>query len=201
MSRLTFDARAHIYRWGSRIVPSVTGVLKGAGYYRYDGISPRVLERARRRGKAVHEVIDGHITHGSALTHPDPDIDWCVREFGRALELLGFVPIDSELRLIDERRRCAGTLDQLGRIFGRDWAVLDVKVMDRVDIDSLELQTAKYASMVEQTFDIRVHRRIGVQLYPRKRFRTHPLSDPLAATRFEGLLDTYHDTIGGPAHA
>lgn len=194
MSSLTFDPAAHRYIYGGRVVPSVTQVLKHAGLYAgYEFARQADINRARAIGIQVHDRIDQQfrVTAGEppVVVVSSPLIGKYLEQFNTAIELLQIEVVDTELRLVDPLGRCAGTLDILGRQFGL-WVLVDVKVMQKVNREALELQTGKYAQMAEHTFDIKISKRFGLQLTPDK-FVKHELSDPLAAVRFDALLDTY----------
>lgn len=192
---LEFDPAEHRYSYGGRVISSVTQVLKHAGLYAgYDFAKQADIERARAVAIQVHDRIDQQFR----IIRLKPKIagGWLVqkylRQFNQAIELLQIEVVDTELRLIDRLHRCAGTLDILGRQFGL-WVLMDVKVMQKVNREALELQTGKYAQMTEQLFDIEISKRFGLQLTPNK-FVKHELTDPLAADRFDALLDTYLQT-------
>src|SRR5260370_1277008 len=53
---LTFDVATHTYRYGGKVVPSVTTVLRPID--NFDRVDPELLERARRFGSHVHSATD-----------------------------------------------------------------------------------------------------------------------------------------------
>jgi hypothetical protein len=60
---LTFDEDTHTYWWETESakvrVPGVTEIMKATGISKdFRGIDPYVLDRARRRGTAVHEITE-----------------------------------------------------------------------------------------------------------------------------------------------
>jgi hypothetical protein len=56
---LTFNEDTHTYWWNGIRIPSVTEIMKVTGISKgFSGIDPYVLDRARRRGSAVHEITE-----------------------------------------------------------------------------------------------------------------------------------------------
>ncbi len=142
---LTFDARAHAYRWKGAVVPGVTSVLRGAlgdGGLRF--AKPDDLARARDLGTAVHRMIEleaaGDLDE-SSLVEPLPGYLMQWRAFVRQT---GFTVKRCELQLYSLRYGYAGTLDLLGDLGGD--ALLDTKAgaVPR----SARPQTAAYAQLL-----------------------------------------------------
>ena len=68
-SGLTFDEARHVSHWDGQWVFSVSKVLRDSGLAPdFAGIDPAVLEKARNRGIAVHELTDA-VERGE---HPTP---------------------------------------------------------------------------------------------------------------------------------
>lgn len=55
---LTFDQPSHTYRYGGRVVPSVTQILKAVFPDVYAGIPSHIIERKAQLGTAVHRAVE-----------------------------------------------------------------------------------------------------------------------------------------------
>lgn len=126
MSKLTFDAEAHVYRWGGEIVPSVTQVL--GQVMNWSAVPEDLLEAGRARGTAVHALTEA-VDRGE-------DVDWLVTAgLAPYLDAYRCFLSDTQVRWsgIEERvfhplHRYAGTYDRCGFIGGSDeTAWLDIK--------------------------------------------------------------------------
>ena len=61
---LTFDEFTHTYRLNELIIPSVTTVMKLLSDDFYRAVDPDVLERAARRGTAIHNAVENFAKFG-----------------------------------------------------------------------------------------------------------------------------------------
>lgn len=58
LPELTFDERRHVYKLNGVALPSVTTVMKPLSGDVYDSIDKAILDRAAKRGTAVHNAIE-----------------------------------------------------------------------------------------------------------------------------------------------
>ena len=163
---LEYDESTHSYTLDGRRVPSVTEIvsLLTAGKYGAD-TNPAMLEQAKRRGTAVHELCEA-IDCGV-----DPE------ELEIAPELVGY--INAYLAFLRDYRptwthiekavysdEFAGRIDRLGEIAGQV-AVVDIKTtanMDRLSKLALLFQLHGYSEAASVSLGIYPRLRIGVQL-------------------------------------
>ena len=121
---LTFDEATHTYRWGGRVVPSVTQVL--ADLKDWSMIPRDRLARAQKEGVAIHKMVEWHLQGALDI---DGLPEW-MRPRHAALERFlrehNLLVRSQELRLYHDRYRYAGTYDIHGELDG-DPALIDVK--------------------------------------------------------------------------
>lgn len=169
---LVFDATAHEYRIGSRVLPSVTQIL---GLLQdFSGVPSDVLERAREFGSHVHAAVDldnrGELDEDSL----DPALRPYLEAWRKFLADTGAVVAASELRLADPVLGYAGTLDTLLVIRSRH-VLVDVKtgVVPRI----VGPQLAAYDHLLRANGRPLPTRRLCVQLCA-DGYRVHDCKDP-----------------------
>lgn len=166
---LTFDAVNHAYAWDGKPVSSVTQVIAAA---LGDPFAGRDVEYARQRGKAIHKACEldsvGCLDEYSVAPEIVPYVDaW--RDFRRT-----FQPkiIASEMPLYSGQQGIAGTPDFVFcHAYKNDYfGVTDVK-SGLVGLRA-RLQTAGYAKLVEEHFNLRPMscKRFALQLKPSGKF-------------------------------
>jgi len=176
---LTFDAPTHTYALDGVTVPSVTTVLKEAGYIDFSRIPSEILERARDRGSVVHQAL--HYLNDGDL---DPD---SVRDDLRGYvqagidfrRTAGFTVYSCELRVCSPTWRVAGTLDLLGRWADDTLTIADYKTGSPADV-AADLQLAAYAELVRETYPELADepiRRVSVRLTKDGAFHVEPYDD------------------------
>jgi hypothetical protein len=152
---LSFDVETHTYRYGGRVVPSVTQVLHAID--NFDRVDPELLERARRFGQHVHAATD--LFDRGILDEENLDIMLVphLNAYKLFLSETGFVVTHSEQQIYNARQRYAGTLDKRGTWKGSTW-LLDLKsgAVPR----AVGLQTAAY----REACDEKPKRRLCLQL-------------------------------------
>jgi hypothetical protein len=121
---LTFDAATHVYRYGGRVVPSVTQILGMLNDF--SSVPPEKLARAANFGRHVHAAIDldnrGELDEESL----DPRLLLYLKQWRRFLDETGFIVTGSESLVYNRRLKYAGTLDVSGTWRDASW-VVDVK--------------------------------------------------------------------------
>jgi len=135
-----FDAEAHAYYIGESQVPSVTSILKDAGFMgHYNGTAKR------DRGTAIHEATELYDALG--ILPDDDELVPFVKAWGKYLKETGAKILESEQQVYHEGLWYAGTLDRIVD-FSPDAsfpqrAVLDIKSGSKADWHGLQL--AAYA--------------------------------------------------------
>jgi hypothetical protein len=152
---LTFDRATHTYRYGGRVVPSVTTVLRAID--NFDRVDPELLERARVFGSHVHMATDLFDKDDLDEARLDLPLLPYLNAYKTFLSETGFVVTHSEQQIYNARQRYAGTLDKRGIWKGTTW-LLDLKsgAVPR----SVGLQTAAYQHALEE----KPKRRLCLQL-------------------------------------
>ncbi len=153
--RVVFNAEQHTYWLGDKRLISVTRLLKKHGLStNYSGVSAEILEKAAKKGTAVHGEIEEYIKHGAVGFTP---------EFMAYLDLvdeLQFVPKESEIVLPSgdipdadiDKYVIAGTADLIGTsICGL--TLVDIKTTQRVDVRSCAWQLSLYERLAGIKFD------------------------------------------------
>lgn len=205
---LEFDAIEHRYRLYGTPVPSVTQVLRQAGYVNLGGVPPTVLEHARDRGQRVHQAL--HYLFEEDLN--EDSIDDEVRGYlssARLYILRNIVQVKRvEVRLWSERHFCAGTCDLIAMHADGYISVDDFKTGNPDDV-AADLQTAAYLGflleMASRYEELRplvkgLVRRRSIRLYRDGRPGTDQVyGDSKDYSRFIAALTVVHDIGRRPA--
>lgn len=126
---LIFDESSHTYKWQGRVLPSVTQVLKGAGLTEYlDRIPADTLEKARLRGKAVHEACQ-YVDEGIGFFYIPPEIQGYVDAWEKFKKDTGIVFEEIEKPRFHPIYLFAGTPDRVGILNGRP-CIPDIKTYE-----------------------------------------------------------------------
>ncbi|PTB23479.1 hypothetical protein C9I56_39005 [Paraburkholderia caribensis] len=169
---LTFDPVGHVYKIGTRVVPSVTQTL--APLVDYSGVPEAILERARQLGQAVHKMTE-------LYDRDDLDMDTLSDEL--LPYLTGWIKFRSETgfepELIEKQFHhpslgYAGTLDRTGLI-NRRRAVVDIKKMLRLE-PVVGVQLAAYKELCIKN-GVDVQDRYGLGLRADGTYRLVPFND------------------------
>jgi len=117
MPNIDFDENNHIYRKSNIRLPSVTQLMKVLSDDLYDNIDPAVLEKAAKRGTAVHEACEMFDKFNFV------GIDENEREYFNAY--LNFKKehkvksIANEIKVFHKQLLYAGTIDVIAEIDGK----------------------------------------------------------------------------------
>jgi len=167
-------------------VPSVTEILKLAGFNGYDRVSPQVLEKARQRGADIHswlELLDlGHLKEEDIAT-ADPAIQAYLMAWVCFKSDTNFVQVHIEKPVVNELYRYGGTPDREGCMGEAPTAVFEIKATATL-LPTAGVQLAAYANCWSPMID-----RYSVLLRPDGTYRLkkhtglEDLHDFLAAVR------------------
>ena len=62
MEQFTFNEKTHEYKWGDKILPSVTTILEKTLFEnKYEDINETVLKKAAEKGSMIHAEIENYI--------------------------------------------------------------------------------------------------------------------------------------------
>lgn len=176
---LTFSAPDHRYALDGVTIPSVTEILKLAGFIDFSHIPAGILAAAQDRGHLVHEALhylnDGDLHLDSV---PD-DLRGYVQAGIDFRRLSGFTVYSCELRVCSPTWRVAGTLDLLGRWDDDVLTIADYKTGNPSDV-AADLQLAAYAELLrEMSPELagELIRRVSVRLTKDGAFHVEPYDD------------------------
>lgn len=192
-----FDAQAHIYTVGGRVIPSVTQVLADLSAREYAYVDRSTMDRAAALGTAVHRLIE--LDLADDLDEDDlteslvPYLDaW--RAF---IALSGFVSVLSESRVHSARYGYAGTLDLFGILDG-EAVLIDAKRTAQVPRIAGP-QTAAYELALRECRPDVVKRatagrisRFALHLQPDRKWRLIPFTDTNDQRVFLSALTLHH---------
>jgi len=190
---LRLDEATHTYYVDGLPVPGVTRVIEPLADF--DKVPREVLDRAAKRGTAVHlatQLDDEDDLDEDSL---DPVLipyleAW--RKFRREQD----VQIEGvENRVYHQRHRYAGTYDRIGRILKQsdELAVIDIKAVAKL-FPHIGVQTAAYQAALNSARKKADHvtRRYAVQLKPDGTYRLEEYSDEADLSVFLGLLQVHN---------
>lgn len=192
MADLAFDAFLHEYRVGGVLVPSVTQILDPLlELWRVD---PVVLKAAALFGTNVHLACHlwnlGQLDPGSL----DPPLVPYLTGWQRFVAASGFRLTMSEPKVYHSKLRYAGGPDAVGvmpRLRALDQSAL-IDIKSGVLPITVGPQTAAYVAALEDQFDVKIQRRLCVQLSDVEPFYTvTPLSDPSDFSLFVSALNVH----------
>jgi hypothetical protein len=170
---LHFDAGTHTYTEGGEVLLSVTTALKMAGIIDYSMIPQDVLQKASRRGTAVHNAIHFYLD-GDLDESTVPDVHRGYLDAAkRFLEESQFTPMRVECRNYHQTHRYAGTYDLDGILAGKDLATVDWKT--GIVMPGHAFQLAAYNALERNP---RERRRLAVQLRADSTYRVHEFPSP-----------------------
>lgn len=183
MSILTFDDESHTYRYGEKVVPSVTQCLSRLHDF---GMIPKdVLEAACIRGSYVHALTEFHDQNdldqssvGIYRGYLDAWIRFCAdhQAVWEGIEVRGY----------SERYGFAGTLDRCGTLNGGAW-IVDIKTSAQSH-RVWNMQLAAYRQLLVETDSKWALTRLGtVQLRPDGTYKLIEWSAPDAWPAFMAL--------------
>lgn len=189
--RLEFDAAAHVYRLGERVLPSVTQILAAVGLS--DFSAPHFTEAVRDRGSMVHAAImldnEGDLDEETLDPQLVPYLSGWRRFLQESCATIEFW----EQRLCDPDLGVAGTLDGVILLEGASGrtrrVIVDVK---RGHYPSASIQLAAYQHMAYALYPKPVvFERAVVELPGDGNYRVHTFTDHLDRTTWQAAVRLY----------
>lgn len=173
-------------------LPHVTRVLAEAGLGPdLTGIAPDVLEAARRRGSAVHALVDAH---GYGALEPgdvEPEFKGYLDAYEAFCRDLKHEPIVSEYEVIHPAWHYVGHLDRVGWVH-KSRVLIDWKVVATVDVDAVAAQLAAYEMAWEAMRPTEpIAETLAVQLKADGTYRVHVVDSEGARQVFLAALVIY----------
>lgn len=139
---LQFNPEKHEYALGTKIIPSVTQIIKSAGLTDYSEAPENALENKRKIGQAVHRATElsdlGTLEKNSVHELIAPYLEqWEKFKSENKIEI-----ISCEQKLFCQKYGYAGTIDRV-IVFGGETAILDLKITAKKE-PSHGIQLAAY---------------------------------------------------------
>lgn len=149
MEQFTFNEETHEYKWGDKILPSVTTILEKTLFEnKYEDIDEMVLKKAAEKGSMIHAEIENYIKNN---------------ELGFSSELYNFIQIkenhnleniQSEVKVHDEN--IAGTIDiiadKISNSNKKKKILADIKTTYKLDTTYVSWQLSFYAYILEHAY-------------------------------------------------
>ena len=143
---LTFRDEDHTYTLNGLEIPSVTTLMKPLSAEAYKTVDPDTLNKAARRGTAVHNALENYAKFG--IEDIDPDLRCYFDAFLNWWELRKPEPIATEHRLYHKIMRYAGTADLICLIDGKV-TLVDYKTSSQVNTKMCAVQLEGYDRALE----------------------------------------------------
>lgn len=143
---LTFRDEDHTYTLNGLEIPSVTTLMKPLSAEAYKTVDPDTLNKAARRGTAVHNALENYAKFG--IEDIDPDLRGYFDAFLNWWELRKPEPIATEHRLYHKIMRYAGTADLICLIGGKV-TLVDYKTSSQVNTKMCAVQLEGYDRALE----------------------------------------------------
>ena len=142
---IIFDESTHTYLVDGEEVPSVTTILQPLSMRAYSAVNPSVLEYARNRGKAIHEALEMYDLGGEL--EATPEIEGYIRAYLEWEQVYKPTWSGVEEIVYCESEKFIGTLDRVGTLNGREFAIVDLKTSTptKEALVSVCVQTSAYA--------------------------------------------------------
>lgn len=138
---LTFDEAGHIYRLDGLVIPSVTTLMKPLSDDFYRTVDPEVLNRAAKRGTAIHNAVENFTMFG--VQDIAPQYAGYFQSFLQWWELRKPEPLAMEHKVYHKILRYAGTADLICVIGGR-LTLVDYKSSAQVNSKLCAVQLEGY---------------------------------------------------------
>lgn len=127
MPGLEFDEASHEYRFGGRVVPSVTQVLETVGISDFSMVPEPVLDAAQKRGTAVHKACWYDDQDDLDESSVDPSILGYLNGWRKFRAETGFTAEQIEQRIYCPTNVYAGTPDRVGEMNVLGRVLVDIK--------------------------------------------------------------------------
>ena len=175
-------------------LPRVTEILRAVGLGPAAQAPPGRIEKAMKRGRAVHEIIEG-LAYGYLESNDVPArLEGYILGYTSFLADTQAVHVVSEYEVRNEKLGYRGHIDLVCQLFGRR-TVVDWKTGTSVDLAATELQLAAYRMAWEHERPKEtVQSTLAVQLPGDGRYKIHE-ADTSAETqaRWIAALSDYHE--------
>lgn len=165
MTKLEFDAVNHIYKLDGVIIPGYSQIAKDLGLIDYSRVKKSDLDWKAEVGKAVHTAIFLHNTDELDMNSLDPVVNSYFKSWLLFIELYQpkILTEYSEKPICSAKWSYGVTPDIIADIKGlTDLEIKTVTSMNPVTALQTEFQTIA----IEETYNIKIKQRWGLQLIP-----------------------------------
>ncbi len=168
---LTFEENRHIYRLGDAVIPSVTTLMKPLSETIYGTIDKEVLDKAARKGTAVHSAIETYSNFGIIDIDAEnkPYFDGYLKfEDEHKVNLCG-----SEIKLYHKELMYAGTADMIAEVDGQ-LTLIDFKTSYSVSDMLCGVQLEAYnRALKSRDIDFKIQQKLIVHLKKNGEYALH----------------------------
>lgn len=182
----------HEYLVNGERVPGVNEVLHTLGLIDLSSIPIFTLEPARQLGEYAHvaTALDdkGTLDEGTLSKDLRPYLTaW--RKFKEDFDL-AFMPEEIEPKLYSPKWHFCGTPDRKPQLLRNKQILLDIKTSTTM-YPATELQTAGYQILCEESYNIKIKERWGIQLLPIGSYKIYPYANFTDRDIFLGLVNAW----------
>ena len=143
---IEFDPSAHVYTVDGERLPGVTQIMRPITDIAYGGVDQETMDRAAKRGTAVHNAIELY-NHFGADDCPSEYAGY-MTAYKKWMQESGADVTASELRVCHGILRYCGTIDIICRIRGVSY-LIDVKTTKELKDKLVNVQLEAYARALE----------------------------------------------------
>lgn len=144
MSPVCFDALAHTYQLGDKMLEGVTPIVNWVFNKTYDGIRADVLEKAAKHGTAIHTACQ--LLDDAGIVNDEYKTE--VEAYQSLLENAGLIPMVSEY-LVSDCEEFASSIDKVFEPTDGIYPLGDIKTTSQLHIENVTLQLSIYAWLFE----------------------------------------------------
>lgn len=141
---LVFNEQDHTYKLNGVLIPSVSTLLDPLYDFRF--VSQENLEKARKKGKAIHRTIELYEKGTLDQDTLHPFLASCLKQWIDFKQVMGYVASISEHMVHSDQFGYAGTLDGGGKM-GDFEMLLDVKSGSKYEPHKLQTMGYKIAAV------------------------------------------------------
>lgn len=157
---LNFEEEGHIYRLNGLVIPSVTTLMKPLSDDFYKAVDQAVLERAARKGTAVHRAAENYAKYG--IEDIASAYAGYFDGFRRWWDASKPIPLATEAKVYHRILRYAGTSDLLCMIDGRV-TMVDYKTSAQMNEMLCRIQMEGY-DMAFESHGVKIEERLILHL-------------------------------------
>lgn len=162
LKELTFDERKHTYHLNGMLLPSVTTLMKPLSETVYGSIDKDILDRAARRGTAVHSAIETYSNFG--IIDIDAENKPYFDGYMKFVKEHSVKAHGSEIRLYHKELLYAGTADMIADVDGLI-TLIDFKTSHSVSDMLCGVQLEAYSRAIKShSLDFQIKQKAIVHL-------------------------------------